>query len=311
MTNFPCHSHTRNQNPCPKKRLLTKDKRIIPTRDRTAIRIQKRGRQYHILTIPQIPQMSSNIPPPIVSPCQPLTSIWTHIWGGCLVIEFMIGTPEGQIPNTENLDNDASLPNLSYCCGLHHFNLNSIRGQSFLQHRGESKCRLVDPIGNVDPHLSMTGIVQPCVYGKFGHQTKKTLCIVGKCNFNDIWWGLNKAVTTQMHAIFVSSIIFHKFPLAGEHFNFLGFVWAHTRIAFPAYWSRSWKLLQGRFTKHSRAHSQQFCFWKRSQQQSVSFGQPRQQYCELLSTVLKESNMTMDHKNSCFQLYMRGKELLR
>ena len=109
-----------------------------------------------------------------------LTQQWVHVnlwpWpgplphlSGCLIIDFMIGTPEGQIPDTENLDNEAPLPGLIYCCGLNHFDLINKRMQSLLRHWGEWKCRIVDPIGNIDSHLSMIGIACPCIDVKCGH----------------------------------------------------------------------------------------------------------------------------------------------
>ena len=90
----------------------------------------------------------------------------------------MFGTREGQIPETKNLDNEASQPNLSYYCGLNHFNPGDKMVQSLLQQQVEYECHLVDPIDNIDPHLSLIGIAQPRIDGKFG--PKKDLGIVSK-----------------------------------------------------------------------------------------------------------------------------------
>jgi hypothetical protein len=145
-----------------------------------------------------------------------------HIRDGCLTIEFMIGTPEGQMPDIENLGNEVSQPDLSFWCGLNHFNLGNKGLQSLLRHRSDCKCILVDPIGNLDLHSSMMGIARPRIDGDFGHRARKDTGIVSKCDFHDTRRGLNRAVTKRVCAVCVTLIKFHKFPSAGEHFNFLG-----------------------------------------------------------------------------------------
>ena len=61
----------------------------------------------------------------------------SYIQDDCLIIKCMIGTPEGQIPNIKDLDNEALLPDLSYFCGSNHFNPNNKRVQSLLRHQRE------------------------------------------------------------------------------------------------------------------------------------------------------------------------------
>ena len=89
----------------------------------------------------------------------------------------MIGTLEGHIPNKENLDNEASLPDLSYCSGLNHINLSNKRVQFLLRHLGKCKCRLVDPIGNVDPTRQLWGLPGLVSMVSLGTRPRKTLAL--------------------------------------------------------------------------------------------------------------------------------------
>ena len=127
----------------------------------------------------------------------------THIQDGHLIIEFMFGTPEGQIPETKNLNNEASQTDLSYYCGLHHFDLDNKTVQALLRQRGECECRMFDPIGNINPHLPLRGIARPRIDGKFG--PKKDLGIVSKCGCNDMQRGLNNSYTiaTQLRQCYL------------------------------------------------------------------------------------------------------------
>ena len=63
--------------------------------------------------------------------------------------------------------------------------------------------------------------MQPRIAGDFGYRARKDIGIIIKCDGHNIRRGLNGAVTKQVCAIYVTSVKFHKFPLAGEHFNFL------------------------------------------------------------------------------------------
>ena len=184
--------------------------------------------------------------------------------------------------------------------------------QSLLQQQVEYECHLVDPIDNIDPHLSLIGIARPRIDGKCG--PNKELNMVSKCDVNNIRRGLIQLATARMYDILVASITFYKFPLAGNHFNFLVVRVGSSENIIPNELILILKAITKEIREALKGTLRAVLFLEKecSTNQALSghLRVAQQMYYKLLSTVLLESNMAMYHKNSCFQLYMRDRELL-
>ena len=94
------------------------------------------------------------------------------------------------------LVNEVPQPNLSFQCGLNHFDLSNKGVQAVLSHQRDCKVIPVDPTANLDLCLSTMVIAQPHIGGDVGHLARESTGIVSKWDGHKIRCGLNGAVTT-------------------------------------------------------------------------------------------------------------------
>ena len=199
-------------------------------------------------------------------------------------------------------------------CGLNHFDLSDKGMQAFLRHQSDCKFILVDLTGNPDLHLSKMVIAQSRINGGFGHWARKDTGIVSKCDGHDIRRGPNGAVTKQVCAVCITSIKFHKFPLAGGHFNFFSIRVGSSANIIPNEVISLLKSIIKEICKALKGTLPAVLFLEKECSTNDPLpghlGVARQTYDELMSTVLRDSNMTMVCNLPHFQVHMRGRELL-
>ena len=155
------------------------------------------------------------------------------------------------------------------------------------------------------------GIARPRIDGYFRHQARKDTDIVSKCNIHDTWFGINRAVTKRMCAVCVILDEFHKFPLTGKHFNFLGTRVGSSKNSIPNNVVSILKVNTRDIREVPEGTLPTVVFMGNECSTSDSLlghlGVARQTHDNCISTVLKESTMVMVYDNSCFRVYMIGR----
>ena len=239
----------------------------------------------------------------------------SHMQDGCLTIEFLIGTPEGQMPNRRRPGKEVLQADLSFWCGLNHFNSIDKDLQALLRDQIHCMCILADPVVNMDLRLSKMGIVLPRIGGNFGNLIRKASGIISKCNLHDTWHGLNRAPTRQLRVVCVTLIKIHKFALAGKHFNLLGTRMGANGPSIPNEVISTLRAITGEICEALKGTLPTVLLLENEcctdDPLPGRLGVAGRTYEDLISIVLRESNTTRVYPNACVQVHMRSGELLK
>ena len=155
----------------------------------------------------------------------------------------------------------------------------------------------------------------PRIDGNFGNLAKKASGIVSKYDICDTRCVLNGALTRRLRLVCVLSIKIHKFALAGEHFNFLGTCVGASRPSIPNKVNLTLRVITGEIREALKGTLPAVVLLENK----CRIGDPLpghlsvagQTYENLISMVLRESNMTRVYVDACVRVHMRGEGLLR